>query len=73
MLEPSLGKSFSEILVLSSIRDEIVLGARVVIRKTLDLELKDGDNKNPPPTAEFFLAGWLPKVSCLQQLHQHPH
>lgn len=73
MLEPSLGKPFSEILVLSSVRDEIVLEAQVLIWKTSDLELKDGDSKPLPPTAEFILAGCLPKVSCLQQLHQCPH
>lgn len=30
MLEQSLGKSFSKILVLSSVRDEIVLGAQIL-------------------------------------------
>lgn len=66
MLEQSLGKSFSKILVLSSVRDEIVLGAQILTWKTLDLELKDGNIKNPLlPHTKFFLAGYLPKVRPL--------
>lgn len=70
MLERSLGKSFSKIPVLSRVREEIVLGAQILTWKTLDSELKDGNNKKLPP--EFLLAGCLPKVRPLAALSTFP-